>query len=276
MRLTKTQMSIIWPGLNFIASAFLVNARDGDCEFAYPFRVFPLQRSFDTGTLSPSMRESILALRARLKPIAKTGGRNQMNAIEIRASIYAARVNLQLLRRNAYDARRKDAKTKKTLGLDEAAIKKRKQQTQLVIRSLERNLKRATRRFLKITSQSEFAKMSKEWQSHLRWMKFHLAYFKPVPLGKGRRAARRMLIDRLIATAEEAIDREGFEIPGPQELRNVVRLFVRYSRRGRISKFHFRYMLANSQQREAQEFLFEFVKKRIKLQEVTNDEKARS
>ena len=190
-----------------------------------------------------------------------------MNAIDIRVSTFAARINLQLLRRRVHDARRKDPKTKRTLGLDQAAIKKRKQRTQPVIKSLERNLKRATRSSLKIVPPSEFAKMSKEWQSHLRWMKFHLAYFKEVRGGKGRRIVHRMVIDRLIAIAEEAVRREGFEIPDPRKLRHVIRMFLRYSRLGRIGKFHFRYMLENSQRRAAQEFLFGFVEKRIKLKE---------
>ena len=85
-----------------------------------------------------------------MKPLATTGGRVEMNDIDIRAAIFAARVNLQLLRRNVHDARRKDAKTKKTLGLDRVAIKKRKQQTGPVIESLERYLKRATRSSLKL------------------------------------------------------------------------------------------------------------------------------
>ena len=95
-------------------------------------------------------------------------------------------------------------------------------------------------------------------------------------MGRGRGIVHRMVIDRLIAIAEEAVGREGFEIPDPRELRNVVRLFVRYSRRGRIWKFHFRYMLQNSQRREAQEFLFEFVQKRIHLREATNNEQIKS
>ena len=48
------------------------------------------------------------------------------------------------------------------------------------------------------------------------------------------------------------------------------------ARRGRIGTFHFRYMLQNSQRRAAQEFLFEFVKKRINLQEATNNEEVKS
>ena len=109
--------------------------------------------------------------------------------------------------------------------------------------------------------------MSKEWRAHLRWMKFHLAYFKEVRGGRGRRFVHRRVIDRLIAIAEKAIRREGFEIPDSRKLRHVIRLFVRYSRLGRIGTFHFRYMLENGQRREAQEFLFEFVKERIKLKE---------
>ena len=180
LRISKTQMSVIWPGLNFIVLAFLTRVETGTCEFAYPFRVCPLPRGFDDGTYRSVMMDRIRALWIRLKPIAKTGGRVEMNAIDIRAAIYATRINLQLLRRKVHDARRKDAKTKKTLGLDQAAIKKRKQQTGPVIKSLERDLKRATRSSLKITPRSEFVQMSQEWQSHLRWMKFHLAYFKQV------------------------------------------------------------------------------------------------
>jgi len=267
MRLSKTQMSVIWPGLHFLVLALLSREKFGTCEFAYPFQIFPLPRGFDDGTYRSAMTDCIRALWIRMKPIATTGGRVQMNSIDIRAAIFAARINMQLLRRRVHDARRKDAKTKKTLGLGRAAIKKRKQQTGPVIKSLERNLKRATRSSLKTTSRSEFAQMSKEWRSHLRWMKFHLAYFKQVRVVKGRGIVHRMVIDQLTAIAEKAIRYEGFEIPDPRELRNVVRLFVRYSRRGRIWKFHFRYMLQNGQRRAAQEFLFEFVKKRIKLKE---------
>ncbi len=267
IRLSKTQMSIIWPGLNFLVIALLSREKLGTCEFAYPCRVCPLPRGFDDGTYRPAMMDRIRALRIRMKPLAKTGGRAEMNDIDIRAAIYAARVNLQLLRRNVHDARRKDAKTNKTLGLDRAAIKKRKQQTGPVIKSLERDLKRATRSSLKITSRSEFAQMSKDWRSHLLWMKFHLAYFKQVIGVKRRGVVRRMVIDQLTVIAEKAIRYEGFEIPDSRDLRQIIRLYLRYSRRGRIGTFHFRYMLQNGQRREAQEFLFEFVKKRIKLKE---------
>ena len=267
MRLSKTQMSVIWPGLHFLVLAFLRREKFGTCEFAYPFRVCPLPRGFDDGTYRPAMMDRIRALRIRMKPLATTGGRVEMTAIDIRAAIFAARINLQLLRRKVHDARRKDAKTKRTLGLDRAAIKKRKQQTGPVIKSLERDLKRATRSSLKITPRAEFAQMSKEWRSHLCWMKFHLAYFKLVRVVKGRGIVHRMVIDQLTAIAEKAIRYEGFEIPDSRELRQVIRLYVRYSRRGRIGTFHFRYMLQNGQRRAAQEFLFEFVKKRIKLKE---------
>jgi hypothetical protein len=267
MRLSKTQMSVIWPGLNFLVLALLTREKLGTCEFAYPFRVCPLPRGFDDGTYLPPMMDRIRALRIGMKPLATAGGRVEMTAIDIRAAIFAARINLQLLRRKVHDARRKDAKTKRTLGLDRAAIKKRKQQTGPVIKSLERDLKRATRSSLKITPRAEFAQMSKEWRSHLLWMKFHLAYFKVVRAVKGHGIVYRMVIDQLTAIAEKAIRYEGFEIPDSRELRQVIRLYVRYSRRGRIGTFHFRYMLQNSQRRAAQEFLFEFVKKRIKLKE---------
>lgn len=109
--------------------------------------------------------------------------------------------------------------------------------------------------------------MSKEWQSQLRWMRFHLAYFKPVPVGCSRRLANQDVIDRLVTIAEEAIRYRGYEIPDPRELRHVMRLFARYSRRGRIGYFHLRYVLEHSGRGETRQVLFEFVKKRIHLQE---------
>jgi len=270
LRLSKVQMSVIWPGLNFIVLAFLTRVKTGTCEFEYPFRVHPLPRGFDAGTWRPAMMDRIRELWIRLRHKATTGGRVQMNAIDIRAAILAARINLQLLRRGAKDARHQDSKTKRIRGLDRRAIKKKKQQTQPAINSLERNLKRATRSFLKVASHYEFEKMSKEWQSHLRWMRFHLAYFKPVPVRRNVRIAYQDVIDRLVTIAEEAIRYRGFETPDPRELRQAMRLFARYSRRGRIRIFHLHYILEHSQFRATQGFLFEFVEKRINLQEAAN------
>ena len=112
--------------------------------------------------------------------------------------------------------------------------------------------------------------MSKEWQSHLRWMRFHLAYFKPVPVRRNVRIRNQNVIDRLMTMAEEAIRYEGYDLPDPRELRRVMRLFARYSRRGRIRIFHLQYILEHSQLRATQGFLFEFVEKRNNLQEAAN------
>ncbi len=61
------------------------------------------------------MKGRIRALWIRMKPIATTGGRVEMNSIDIRAAIFAARINLQLLPRKAKNARRNNPKTKRIL-----------------------------------------------------------------------------------------------------------------------------------------------------------------
>lgn len=90
----------------------------------------------------------------------------------------SCRVNLQHLRRRAYDARRWDAGTKRRFKLDRAAIEKLETSTKPVIRTLERLMKRANRQFLKVSPWT-FESCSKEWRWHLRWIRFHLAYFNP-------------------------------------------------------------------------------------------------
>ena len=40
MSLSKAQMSVIWPGLEFIILAFLTRVKTETCQFAYPFRVY--------------------------------------------------------------------------------------------------------------------------------------------------------------------------------------------------------------------------------------------
>jgi len=50
--------------------------------------------------------DEISALRKRLHPKAKTGGRVQMDAIELRAVIFAIGANIDYVRKRRHDLRR--------------------------------------------------------------------------------------------------------------------------------------------------------------------------
>lgn len=268
MRLTETQISVIWPGLNHIVCACLTREVAGQALTSYPFEIQPLPPGFDSGTFRPSMMDRIKRLWTKLRPKAKTnrGGRIQMDAFELRAAILSARNSLKIQRVKAHDSRTLDARTKRQIGIDIQAICKLEEMTQRVIRSMERYTKKANRRFLAQASQKEFKALSMEWQSHLRWIRFHLTYFKPFrALGPSHKNMQRKTIDQLVKMARQAITDQGFEPPDLGEIRRVIRLFVRYSRRGRLSPKHHQYMLRNSKSSSARSELFQFLKPRLEL-----------
>jgi hypothetical protein len=203
IRLSKTQMSVIFPGLNFMVLAWLTRQQTGACLSSYPFWLHQLPRGYDVGTFSSAMMDKIVGLWGRLKPMAKTGGRVRLNAIEVRIAILSARVNLKLGRHGARLMRGKDAEAKRPLGVNKNSVAKLRKRTRSVIKSLEKTMKRANRGFLKEVSKEEFQNQSKQWQAHLRWMKYHILYFKPLPpLGGALRRVRQLRIDQLVAIAE--------------------------------------------------------------------------
>jgi hypothetical protein len=157
--------------------------------------------------------------------------------------------------------------TRHRLRLDRAAVLDFKGRTQRVIKSLETYMKRANRRFVAINSQAEFKMLSQQWKTHLRWVRFHLAFFKDWPVFMPRlRQLDQMIIEELVSMAEEALQVNGYEVPDPPELRRVIRMFIRYSRRGRLVP-DFRYMLNNRKAMYARYVLAEFVAQRLKLKE---------
>jgi hypothetical protein len=224
-RLSKAQMAVIWPGLDFIACAYLTRVRTGTCQYAYPFQIYPLPQGVDTGGFSNKMIDAIIALWRRLQPKAKTGGRAQMDTIDIRAAILSCRVNLQHLQRRAYD-----------------------------------------RQFLRVSPWA-FESCSKEWRWHLRWIRFHLAYFNPLPsIQKSLKRFYQLRIDRLVALAESGIQYLNYLPLEPRKLRRIIRLFVRSARRGRISPFIWQELMKPTPSWQAQLSVLEFVEKRANLQ----------
>ena len=66
--------------------------------------------------------DEIIGLWKRLKPKAKTGGRVQMDAVELRASIFSIRANLDYVRSRRYFYRRSTAEDKAALRLDDGSF----------------------------------------------------------------------------------------------------------------------------------------------------------
>src|ERR1035437_6380406 len=91
-------MSVLWPGLDLITSLHKERNTKGGIRFEYPFRMYPPPAGFDRGAFDQEMMNEILALWERLHPRSTTGGRMQMNAVELRAAAFAVRANIDSVR----------------------------------------------------------------------------------------------------------------------------------------------------------------------------------
>src|ERR1039457_4697901 len=92
-RLTASQMSVIWPGLDLIIETHAIRQQKKFVLYAYPFSLYPPPAGFDRGAFDTDMMDHVIALWNTLGSKATVGGRVQMNCIQIRAAIFAIRVN---------------------------------------------------------------------------------------------------------------------------------------------------------------------------------------
>jgi hypothetical protein len=91
-------MSVIWPGLDLLIKLYVARQTKGGIRYEYPFRIYPPPSDFDRGTFSQEMMDKVSALWKRLRPKSKTGGRVQMDTVEIRPAIFAVRAYEDYLR----------------------------------------------------------------------------------------------------------------------------------------------------------------------------------
>jgi hypothetical protein len=268
VRFSKQHVVIIWPGLHYIICQNQTREQSGRSVTSYAFDVDPLPPGCDSGTFSARMMDRIVQLFAKLQPINATGGGVWLGEFELRAAIFAARTSLQLERHHIRKAKKKGAEAQRRLARARRDLKKRDVQKKRVVEFLEKALKRASRQFKSVLGTEEFKSQSKEWQSHIRWIEFHLTYFKPVPrLRSIRTKIRSIWLDQLVEMAEAAMLDQGYELPGRGELTPVLRTFLDYSIRGRMGEYDHMFMVENRDRSVAQLKLLDFVQERLVLQE---------
>jgi len=260
-------MSAIWPGLNRLITFYIARQKKGGIRFEYPFRIYPPPAGFDRGMFNQSTMDTILALWKRLHPKAQTGGRVQMDTIELRTAIFAIRTNLHFLRERWQAPQDLHPKSKNHDQIDRQSLHELKIKSQRVIRSLERHIKRANRALQKSITCEEYVTLLDTWAAHLRWMGLRLTYFKHLrPVVHGLRLQRQKDLDELMEMAKRGIRNAGFIPPEPKELRRVVRLFARSSRRWREGQNTVRYMLDHKRHLSATWYLAQFVQSRLTLE----------
>jgi hypothetical protein len=211
--------------------------------------------------------DQMVELWKRLRPKAKTGGRTEMTAIEVRAAVLAVRVNWDFWRYEKHRQRKNLARAKQVVGVDPETLRQLQKRAQRTIHSLERHMKRANRQLLSLVGQVAYTALMSVWRGHMRWIRLHLVYFRPRrPILKASKKRYQIILDDLEKMAREAIAQEGYQQPTEGELRHVMRLFARSARRGRQGTFDMPYMLRHRQDRSVKSKLAKFVLGRIHLQ----------
>jgi len=165
------------------------------------------------------------------------------------------------------DRRGKASEVKVALHVDDKSVAqlKAKAKAKAVIHALERHQKRANRALIRAVGKKQYIGRMLAWKAHLRWMRLHIAYYKswarPV---HGRRKRHQRDLDELTEMAELAVRGEDHRAPGKKRLRNLMRLYARYSRSGRRGYWSVRSLLENKDTYRAQWKLAQFVIKRLK------------
>lgn len=271
VRLTKEQVSVIWPGLNYIICQWLTQKMSGQSVTSYPFRIQPLPPDSDSGTFSARMMDRIQQLWTKIQPIIATGGKIQLDEFEIRAAIFSARTGVKVERYQIQRARKKGAAAQAGVADAKRDLKRNVLRKEHVVEFLETALKRANRQLKSEIGPEEFKAQSKEWQSHLRWIEFHLTYFtsfKPFPVLSARKI-NKMFVNVLVDKARKAIVNLKYKPPNPEDLRRVMRQYLAYSQRGRMGKYDHICMSRNQNSPAGQFELFDFVNERIPLEKAS-------
>jgi hypothetical protein len=221
VRLTPVQLRVIWLGLNALVNSYLTNQETGSSIYSYNFRLHPLQDrprpDKDPGTFGQTIMQRILELWKKLKGKTQRRLRLRMTFVDLSACIFAVRIGREYERH----VQKKKHKVHENL------------EAKTVIASLERQLKRARRAYAADDGESAYKDMQARWFAHLRWMRMHLAYFRPQRIKTQPRLLQRMIVDQACKSARAGILKRKYEPPPERELRRLVRLYLRYIRRGR-------------------------------------------
>jgi hypothetical protein len=215
------------------------------------------------------MMDQILVLWKALQTKAAAGGRVQMNATQVRAAILSVRVNLDWWRLRKHQGRRWKQETKVRFGIDEHSLRELRTKSQRVIRTLERHMKRANRALRAAVTHNEYEALLKAWRMHLRWMRLHLVYFRSwPPVVTGRKKRHQLILDNLMVMAEQGLRHMGYQAPDAKDLRKLVRLYARSSRRFREGIWTVEYLMKYPTFFDAKWHPAEFIARRRDLKEM--------
>jgi hypothetical protein len=124
------------------------------------------------------------------------------------------------------------------------------------------------RSFIAQAGSPAYRRRQERWSNHVAWMRSALLGGRARAFGKGRRESNHVTCCALIA--RNALAERQLACPPPRELRHLVRLVLRYARRGRIAFNDAD--LANNTKR-TRRFLADFISARYKAAARSADRK---
>jgi hypothetical protein len=265
--LTAKQAKLIWPGLDRVVSNLITYQEKGTTRNSASYRLAPI-RGYDNGDWNQELLNKLLAIYKRLGSRCQSDGYVRMDFIDLRMAAFGARTHVHVVRQLAEIAVKWDQRTQEKFSWDLNSIRTLATQTKAVIRSLERRTKRANRLFMQEHTESEFREKAHEWQRFLRWLHYHLAFFgKEHPPEPSLRKYYLARIDYLIGIASSLLSCNGYQLPAPQDLRQVVRLYIRYSRRARFGQYGHDRLLRSPEEFIARLRFLEFLERHLTLME---------
>lgn len=149
--------------MDLLIKSYSARNTKGGTRYGYPFRIYPPPVGFNRGVFDRDFMDEILDLRKRLRPKQKKGGRVQADTIELRAMIFAIRVNVYHTRKLRHILRLSDNEVKARWAIDDESFAQLKTRSQRVTRSLENHVKRANRALVKAVTQQGFKLLMDAW-----------------------------------------------------------------------------------------------------------------
>ena len=268
LRLEKAQMKILIPAGELLASSYRKHLKNGSSPFTYPFRTYPPPPDFDRGRLDQNIMDRIVTLTGALKANGACRTQIHMDTFEIRGAVFAIRTYIDF-KRAFIRQQRTFYRLKPKQRIQRDYLAQLRVKSRRVIQSLERDIKRANRALQKNIGKRQYEVLLAGWKAHLRWMRLHLAYYKPLgtPL-QGRRIRQQRDLDELMEMARHGVHDEGYRQPSGKHLRHLMRLYVRYARDGRRGYLSVENLLENKSAFSTRWHLAQFVIDRSNLKEL--------
>lgn len=225
IRLSERDHRLIRAGLNWIVGNYRLSNRGARILTGRVERAWV--RSFDPGSYDQDLMDGIIALRVTVVSLAPSGRLRVDTSFEIGACALAVRVVARRCRHGhtRFDMPQVDRASKRLL------------------RRLEVVRKRAKRAEVRRSGLNSYQARAHEWQRFIRWIRVHIPDCGSTRL---RRPARfgppKMIVDKLVSWVRAELMECKQRLPNERELRRLVRLALRYIRRGRRG-FSGRYFL---------------------------------